>query len=319
MIYAPVLIPTLNRYEHLRKCLESLSRCTLAEQTEVYVALDYPPSEKYVEGWKKNREFLHGCGDMGFKKLHLIERGDNYGTWGPGDKGNLKSLVEEVKKEWDVYICTEDDNIFAPSFLDYMNKGLCHFYNDESVIGICGYRHFYDFKFDNNTYFRQSVDYCAWGVARWSNKEIEQLNKKWFRNHLSIPNIIKVWKHNGRNKVITFLDSCSSKWKGRAIDQHVSIYLTLSGKQQIMPTVSLVKNIGFDGSGASFGEIGQELHNKFDSAPMSKEQYFEYIGSGYEHFKENQRIYRNSNFNKAPLFVFLKRLIKKSLKLIIYK
>ena len=33
---APILIPTLNRYEHLRKCLESLSLCTLADLTEVF-------------------------------------------------------------------------------------------------------------------------------------------------------------------------------------------------------------------------------------------------------------------------------------------
>ena len=45
--YAPVLIPTLNRYEHLKQCLESLSKCSLAEHTEVYIALDFPPSEKY--------------------------------------------------------------------------------------------------------------------------------------------------------------------------------------------------------------------------------------------------------------------------------
>lgn len=30
MIYAPVLIPTLNRYEHLKQCLESLM-CARAE------------------------------------------------------------------------------------------------------------------------------------------------------------------------------------------------------------------------------------------------------------------------------------------------
>ena len=53
MIFAPVIIPTLNRYEHFRKCLESLEACTGAEKTDVYVALDFPPSEKYVEGWKK--------------------------------------------------------------------------------------------------------------------------------------------------------------------------------------------------------------------------------------------------------------------------
>ena len=46
MIYSPVIITTLNRHEHFRQCLESLERCTDADKTNVYVALDYPPSEK---------------------------------------------------------------------------------------------------------------------------------------------------------------------------------------------------------------------------------------------------------------------------------
>ena len=45
--FAPVLIPTLNRYEHFKRCLESLERCTWAEKTDVYVALDFPPSDKF--------------------------------------------------------------------------------------------------------------------------------------------------------------------------------------------------------------------------------------------------------------------------------
>ncbi len=48
--YAPVLIPTLNRYEHFKRCLESLELCTGADKTDVYVGLDFPPSEKYHKG-----------------------------------------------------------------------------------------------------------------------------------------------------------------------------------------------------------------------------------------------------------------------------
>ena len=54
MKYAPVIIPTMNRYNHFYACLESLERCTGSEHTDVYVALDYPPSEKYVDGWKED-------------------------------------------------------------------------------------------------------------------------------------------------------------------------------------------------------------------------------------------------------------------------
>lgn len=41
--YAPVVIPTLNRYDHFKACLESLEKC----KTDVYVVLDFSPSEEY--------------------------------------------------------------------------------------------------------------------------------------------------------------------------------------------------------------------------------------------------------------------------------
>ena len=34
--FAPVLIPTLCRYDHLKRCIESLSACTHAEKTDLY-------------------------------------------------------------------------------------------------------------------------------------------------------------------------------------------------------------------------------------------------------------------------------------------
>ena len=53
MKYAPIYIPTLNRFGHLKKCLESLMANSWASKTDVFIALDFPPSEKYKEGWLK--------------------------------------------------------------------------------------------------------------------------------------------------------------------------------------------------------------------------------------------------------------------------
>ena len=55
--YAPILIPTLNRYEHFKRCVESLAKCTHAEKTELVIGLDYPPSERYQKGTN-----IHFCG-----------------------------------------------------------------------------------------------------------------------------------------------------------------------------------------------------------------------------------------------------------------
>ena len=39
---APVIIPTLCRYDHFKRLMESLNKCTWADKTDVYIGLDYP-------------------------------------------------------------------------------------------------------------------------------------------------------------------------------------------------------------------------------------------------------------------------------------
>ena len=104
--YYPVIIPTLNRYKHLKACVESLAVNTHAEQTELVIGVDYPPSEEYVEGWKKIKEYVHTI--HGFKKTTIFEYKENYGA-----VKNSKALVEYVFSQYDAYIFTEDDNVFS--------------------------------------------------------------------------------------------------------------------------------------------------------------------------------------------------------------
>ena len=316
MEYAPILIPTLNRYEHLMKCLESLSRCTWADQTEVYVALDYPPSEKYVEGWEKNKEFLESCGDMGFKKLHLIEREENYGTRNPGDKGNLNYLCQEVRKHYDRYIVTEDDNVFSPNFLEYMNKGFDKFEDDDSVISLCAFRWWFPIKEEGNTFFRSNASTTPWGVGYWTKKTEKKpvLDYKWFRKHLTIKNLIKVYRNNGPAFVNAFMElSNSDKRHARPVDQHQAIYMTLEDKFQIIPVVSLVRNIGLDGSGVSMPQNNETMKEFYDSIPTSNDNHFEFVGTGWECYEYNKQLYikeRNWQNRKYYAIHFFKKIVR---------
>ena len=314
--FAPVLIPTLNRYKHLQKCLESLSNCTWADQTEVFVALDYPPSEKYVEGWKKNKEYLEGCGDMGFKKLHVICRDHNFGTWQPGDEGNHRCLIMEIEERYDRYICSEDDNVFSPNFLEYMDKGLELFENDDKVLNLCAFRWFFPLKSDNNTFFRSGVSCTPWGMGYWTKKQktIPRLDYKWFRKQLSIRNLIKVYKNNGPAFVNLFVELANSHESHAAvIDQHMAVYMTLANKHQIIPVKSMVKNIGLDGSGVSMSETNEELKSWYAGIPTSQENHFDFVGTGYECYEYNKALYiKGRNWqSKGYYFIhFLKKLVR---------
>jgi len=322
MIYAPVCITTLNRYEHLKQCLESLSKCTWANRTEVFVALDYPPLdqwEKYAPGWEKNREFLHSCGDMGFKKLHLIEREENYGIWLPGHRGNGKNLVEYIQKKYDRYIVSEDDNVFAPAFLEYMDKGLEMFKDDSLVYSISGYRFHFPFLFDNSSYIRQSIDYNPWGVGLWSEKVLPEINYKWFRHELSLAKINYIVKQFGFGALSSVISKCSRSNYGRQyIDSDVWSYMQITGIEQINPSVSLVQNIGLDGSGVDMPDAigrGEEWCNP-ENNPLSISEHFEFVGTGYDHKEENLNIYYNGKYWMGEMQYFCKT-IKKIVALII--
>jgi len=49
--FAPVLITTMNRYKHLKRCLDSLSKNIHASKTQLYIALDAPASEGHKKGY----------------------------------------------------------------------------------------------------------------------------------------------------------------------------------------------------------------------------------------------------------------------------
>ena len=320
MIYAPVLIPTLNRHEHLKQCLESLSRCTWADKTEVYVALDYPPQdkwEKYAHGWEKNREWLCSVGDMGFKKLHLIERTENYGTWN-SKLGNLSALRQEVEKAYKYYIISEDDNIFSPCFLDFMNKGIEKFKDDESVMALCGYAYPYPTVADSNTFFRQSVDYSAWGCLAFRDHYPQAINYQYMRKFFSMKTCRDLYRKYGPRRLSAYLSSCDkSEQSIRMIDVNMSLVGSLLGKDFIMPKVSLVRNIGADGSGVNFTANAEEdpVSAMLLSQKISDATAFEFIGTGYEHYDENREILVANSWGgsskKKLVSVMIKSLVKR--------
>ena len=76
-IYAPIKITTLYRYEHFKKCIESLSRCTGANQTELFIGLDYPAKEEHRSGYNQISNYVDTI--QGFKEVHVFRRKVNYG------------------------------------------------------------------------------------------------------------------------------------------------------------------------------------------------------------------------------------------------
>lgn len=55
-------------------------KCTWAEETEVYIGLDYPLKESHWEGYKKIEQYLNSLKKTHlFKTLHVVIRSTNLG------------------------------------------------------------------------------------------------------------------------------------------------------------------------------------------------------------------------------------------------
>ena len=217
-------------------------------------------------------------------------------------------------KNFDRIILTEDDNIFAKNFLVFIDKGLDKFADDQSVLAINGYRHFYPVLFDNNTFYRQNVDFSAWGYGYQRSqyeKYIEKITPEYFHKMINIQNILKL-KRNGNNRLRDFISRSRSK-KIQRTDCQISVMMALENLDVVMPKESLVRNMGWDDTGLHCSSEDKFLAEKHLSQKISDSTDFEFIGTGMEHYYENRKIYVKNSYGNFTLFEYLKEAIKKKM------
>lgn len=250
VICAPILIPTLCRYKHFIRCIESLKKNTWACYTDVYVALDYPQKESHWDGYRKICKYLKGDFSV-FKNFYIIKREYNYG---PGR--NMEELRREICKKYDRFIRTDDDAEFSKNFLEYMNKCLTKYKDNENILAVTGYSYPVTWKVSKNSnIFLQNYICPMWGTGFWVNKfrKIENELKNGyltdiFDNTLESKLLYQLTDARFVDYVNCYLTK-DNKFIGDFTDISVGIYLLLKGKYIISPKVSKVRNYGFDGTG----------------------------------------------------------------------
>jgi hypothetical protein len=172
----------------------------MRSQRKPNIALDYPFKEEHYDGYNKICTYLETI--SGFKNVVIIRRETNHGT-----SRNSHEARKIIFEKYDRFIFSEDDNVFSPNFLEFINKGLEKFKDDSSVLAICGYRHLYNIKHNDNNFFRQNVDFSAWGYGVWRDRYEKYqalLTPQYFRHSFHNPlNVIRVWR-NGLNRLRQF-------------------------------------------------------------------------------------------------------------------
>lgn len=252
MKYAPIIIPTLNRIEHLKRCITSLQKNPWAKYTSLILSVDYPPKDKYVSGYKQVCSYLRE-GVNGFANVEIIYQSQNLGAY-----ENAEYLKNYVREKYDRYIFSEDDNEFSPNFIEYVDKGLAEFEQDENIIAICsGGAEDLETRSEN---VKLSQNFAAYGYGTWIFK-MQQYSRKINREYLE-----GIAKNTGlllklasaHPRYVFALQSAIFKKEKLyqlpddmvpIIDQTIIMYMFAEQKYVLVPCLSKVRNWGYDGSG----------------------------------------------------------------------
>ena len=293
-----MLIPTLCRSKHFIRLVESLKRNTWAKYTDVYVGLDYPPSEKYRQGWQEICDYVDNGDFSCFAKFVVFKRTENYGS-----ARNSSHLIEYAYEHYPCWIRTDDDVEFSPNFLEFEDKCLWAYRNDPDVTCVSGYSYPVKWKMDEGiTCFKQNFTLSAWGLGFWGSKKSEYSDYiKTGKMLADAGNVVKKKYHE------RMIDSCFRDYFSSVLsygsqtslflicsDIALRAYLACHTKYCISPVISKVRNHGFDGTGeyctAIEGNGEHALDFNYSTQEIDTSDHFDFIpDDSLQYTEENKR------------------------------
>lgn len=236
---APVCMFVYKRAEHTLLTLESLSKNSLAPNTDLIIFSDYSENPSDSKAIQEVRALIRSV--KGFKSIKIIERNKNYGL-----AQNIIDGVTKTIAEYGKIIVLEDDMVVSPFFLKYMNDALVKYENTDQVVSIHGYIYPTQKELPE-TFFLRGAD--CWGWATWKRgwdifeqdgaKLLRELNEKKLTYDFDF--------YNSHSYTKMLKDQITGKNNSWAIRWYASAFL--NNKLTLYPGKSYVHNIGNDSSG----------------------------------------------------------------------
>ncbi|WP_294082064.1 glycosyltransferase [Proteiniphilum sp. UBA5384] len=242
MSLSPVLLFTYNRPLHTQKTLSALLENKLCKESELFVFSDGCKDEVDAKDVKEVRKIIHAID--GFRKVHIIENNDNQGL-----ANNIIGGVTKVIEEYGKVIVMEDDLVTSPYFLTFMNEALDMFENENRIGHIHGYC--YPLPELPDAFLIKWAG--SWGWATWK-RAWQEFNSdgKALLNEIKSRKLSRTFDFNGKYPYTRMLrrqvKGQNNSW---AIRWNASLFL--KDMLSVNAGRSLVKNIGFDGSGTHSG------------------------------------------------------------------
>lgn len=284
MRFAPIIIPTLNRYQHLDRMMMSILNNTFVNETELYLSVDYPPNAAYFEGYRKVCDYVNDSCKLWeekFKRVHIFFQKKNLGPINNSDF--LFKIVKEDGHEQ--YIFSEDDNYFGPCVLDFLNYELEYFSDDDSIYAICTNGAFPVEGFDTNIVRTTNLSGHVYGGWFKKQEYYEQITTlSYARKNWTSPKVLfRLIKENigvffELENILVGKKPAFIKEDGKIclIDQILKIHLILDKRYVISPSIPLSTNYGYDGSG-----VNCKKEKNYSPYTMDMNSTFEHINYDY--------------------------------------
>lgn len=239
----PVLIGTYTRLPHLRQTISALQENYLAGQTDIYIASDFPRNSSDAKAVEELRQYVDTI--TGFASVNKIYREENFGV-----SRNFIDAANFILEKSNEIIILEDDIVTGRGFLDFMNEALCAYRNNSNVLAVSGYL-WSELKFDGAAPVLLPA-YNAWGWGTWrdrfNNVELGSgLSKEVFANKQFLHRVL----FTNPNLLPMVLASAQGRLSAWDVDWNLN---SIKHKKYcVFPPQSLVRNIGFDGTGLNCG------------------------------------------------------------------
>jgi hypothetical protein len=168
----------------------------------------------------------------------------------PAHLGLARSITQAVSHELsdnDGVIVIEDDCLPLPGFMEYQRAALRKYQNDKKIRSICGYQYSPFEELTHEITVRVSHQFNPWGWSTWANR--------WGDFTLDLESLVEKTRESDdfENLSPDLQRFCSSEYFLKQKADIWSINWTLlhflTKTWALSPSRSLIRNIGFDGTG----------------------------------------------------------------------
>jgi len=304
MSYPVIALFTYNRPQHLKKTFQALKLNLESKKFHLKIYSDGPKTKFDQKNVHEVRKVIKNF--KGFCSIEFLFNEKNLGLYNSIIRG-LDLLFQSYEK----VIVIEDDVVVNKFFLKYMENSLNFYKNSKVIHSITGY----SFLKKKPTFLKSdhylSIRHSSWAWGTWRHvwEKIDWNKKNIIKKMINFKDFKNKFNQGGHDMNHILTEQLKGNIQSWSIIFDFNCFI--NNGYCLCPSYSMVKNIGFDGTGTHCDENTNSLNNKiyknftiksFDKDIQPNEKVLQYIKNTLE---------SSRNLNSIQyIFAKIKKLLK---------